>query len=384
MADQRPAPANEFCLLHTSPAPKIRRVKDIDIKTLEVGKEGKVQLCQVEGSAADVVVSGMRPFIENIDEDFNRALFTNGEGQDIYFFAEQKKLDLKTGKILETFEYELCTICRQNSPFIAHIRRNGDWTISEESCYLCTKTFECQSVVVRNKGVQVHSLKTNNTLGEWIQLDKKVLLHRMDATKFAFYKWADVLEGKFDPKILDISSFKPAGADWEADYIADSQGRLAVLWDKGFVKLPLMEKAGSLASPSVDYWAALKKVRKHRWVVCGGKKTTDPYTQVIKLVDSQLRIKGSLTYKLPDNLREHAAAFLTKVGSSTLLVAARARYLSVVQFSKSRLWVVKTNVDVLGAVDLQHFFVDAIDSSLGHFVLGADNGQLALIKVLFF
>ena len=160
---------------------------------------------------------------------------------------------------------------------------------------------------------------------------------------------------------------------------------LSLVFNLGMVKLASMEKAGRLQDPDYDRigWRALAKVDKNRYAVSGLNQTTDPYTQVIKLVDSQLRTRSEAAFRLPDKNLAHSVAFLNKVGRSVLLLAARKRYLSVLQFSANQLWVVKTNVDVYGDGDLQHYFVDLIIGRRGHAVVGSADGKLAIIKLTF-
>ena len=51
-------------------------------------------------------------------------------------------------------------------------------------------------------------------------------------------------------------------------------------------------------------WHCIVKVDKNRYAVSGLNQTTDPYTQVIKLVDSQLRPVSTVTFKITNEEQE--------------------------------------------------------------------------------
>lgn len=64
---------------------------------------------------------------------------------------------------------------------------------------------------------------------------------------------------------------------------------LAVLWSDGHVCLPRMTLTHQLVEENTHIWHCIVKFTKNRYVVSGLNRITDPYSQVIKLVDSQCK-----------------------------------------------------------------------------------------------
>ena len=84
--------------------------------------------------------------------------------------------------------------------------------------------------------------------------------------------------------------------------------KLALLWKDGTLRIKgLIKNTIKNSETNVDEWYALDKIPEEDRVLVGGlDKTTDPYTQVIKLVDSSGKIQASTRFELPGTEFNHA------------------------------------------------------------------------------
>ena len=121
-----------------------------------------------------------------------------------------------------------------------------------------------------------------------------------------------------------------------------------------------------LSHPKVK-WSTLDKIGGDMFVAGGLDFTTDPYTQVIKLVDSSGDVISSRSLGLPGKVQGYGIASFQYFASLDLLVCrCSKRYVHLLALDDGQLRVVLANLDVCGG-DL---------SSVNHIVMTEDNKLL--------
>ena len=124
------------------------------------------------------------------------------------------------------------------------------------------------------------------------------------------------------------------------------------------------------------------KVDKNRYAVSGLNQTTDPYTQVIKLVDSQLRPVSTVTFRLPGKDSCHGIKAMAMVRRSALVAMSGETLVHVLQRWRRRLAVVQANIqpfrDVVSSFSM---LTRAVGKLIG--VVKKDDSEVAVIKLTF-
>ena len=107
-----------------------------------------------------------------------------------------------------------------------------------------------------------------------------------------------------------------------------------------------MNRPKRFLDSNVSRWNCMVKVDKNRYAVSGLNQTTDPYTQVIKLVDSQLRPVSTVTFRLPGKDAVQRLESMVMIGKSALLGASVQSLIHVLQCSRMSLTVVQANIEM--------------------------------------
>ena len=141
-----------------------------------------------------------------------------------------------------------------------------------------------------------------------------------------------------------------------------------------------MIKAKALYHTGVSKWDTLLKVHKNRYAVSGLNQTTDPYTQVIKLVDSQLKAISKLEFEIPDKILKAEITYLIVLNKSAVLGKSRDKYIHLFQYRGRKLRVVQIFIRPFEDDSRINNMV-AVDDRLA--TICSDQGKLAIIKLTF-
>ena len=112
----------------------------------------------------------------------------------------------------------------------------------------------------------------------------------------AFWSWADLLKGNLQQSSVKMANQEALTVSQINDFCFEKKGITAISIT-GEVMIAGSLKTTRLKSDKGMIWCCIAKTGKNRYAVSGLNQTTDPYTQVIKLVDSRLRCLSTLTFK---------------------------------------------------------------------------------------
>ena len=115
--------------------------------------------------------------------------------------------------------------------------------------------------------------------------------------RFFRFRWTDLENGKLEVTEQEVDQNLLKDTEFIESYFWEKAG-IGILWPKGVAYIPGMKAAAELPENQDLSYNCIVKVDKNRYAVSGLNQTTDPYTQVIKLVDSQLRPVSTVTFSL--------------------------------------------------------------------------------------
>ena len=157
-------------------------------------------------------------------------------------------------------------------------------------------------------------------------------------------------------------------------------GTLVVLWVDGTMMMSEGKLVQNLSSKNTKVkWSALDKVCSNRFIAGGLNTTTDPYTQVIKLVDSSGAVMSSLSISLPWKVEDYTIASFQYIENLDLVVCrCSKRYLHLLALEGDSLAVAVANFDVSGDLSRVNHIVMTEDNKL---LVGTSKG-LAVVKLI--
>ena len=158
--------------------------------------------------------------------------------------------------------------------------------------------------------------------------------------------------------------------------------KVAMLWHDGMVRTSegVMVDSVKKSERTSKVWDCIEKIGENRMLVGGLDKTTDPYTQVIKLVDSSGEVLDSLSYKLPDNQNEVYRIDTATFFEDLDLVVAKSlnRYLHLFTLAGDRLGQRPTSYDLGETGNMLYHIVMTEDNKL---LVGTEKGLFFLTLV---
>jgi len=208
----------------------------------------------------------------------------------------------------------------------------------------------------------------------------EVVTFRVEMQQVAVYRWQDLMLGKFECEIVDFKERGELAEGFISSYEID-RGQFAVMWTNNYIQLPCMKQPSKLEDTKVKIWSCIVKVDKNRYAVSGLNQTTDPYTQVIKLVDSQLRPVSSVSFSLTRHNIFAQVSSMKVIGHRVLIAKSQINLLHVLQYHRGYLTKIRVNADPFESTHEGLCGIYAVGKKKA--VIGIASGLLAIIKLTF-
>ena len=201
---------------------------------------------------------------------------------------------------------------------------------------------------------------------------------------FRIHLWSKLEQGDLDKTDVDLETKRPDSYSLIMSLFREKSG-IAVLWRDGYCRLPTMASATRLQVEGVEKWHCIVKVDKNRYAVSGLNQTTDPYTQVIKLVDSQLRPVSTVTFRLRNCQDDQHIERLVEVSKRNYLGVTKSATFHVLLYRKmkDRLAIKKANLSIPASGKWSTWLSSINVYRKCRVVVGSTNGQVAIIKLTF-
>ena len=140
-----------------------------------------------------------------------------------------------------------------------------------------------------------------------------------------------------------------------------------------------MTTAEKINEPEVKNWSGIVKVDKNRYAVSGLNQTTDPYTQVIKLVNRHSRSVDSVAFPLRKNDLAYRITRM-KVIRNTIVAMSQKAYIHVFRVKARKLVIIVANKMIF---EESTYLASLITDRKHRAVVGTEVGKLAIIKLKF-
>ena len=254
------------------------------------------------------------------------------------------------------------------------LSKSGSLAVVVEYCSRCRL-----KVALRRAGAFVQTLEVVVYRAKYCHgPSSRRIAIQADPRKTHFYRWGDLRAGIFDAWVSPIDQLDDDDYKIVIGVLKDPA--LILLWLKSHGYLRENRGSCPLYEEGVNQWDCIVKVDKNRYAVSGLNQTTDPYTQVIKLVDSQLRPVSTVTFRLPGRSFDKIEA-LIKVGTLGVLGVDGNREGHLLRYSKKfGLRIVQANIGIF-PMEVRMTWIGA--SLHSRAVMGSDKGQVAIIKLTF-